>query len=85
MKILANFHEFNWHKINFFFFNFQGVVISWMTTNIFSFIETLLFAKPKMRRLVGLPKIDNEIDKPLPTIISGVKKSLGFFQKSKTL
>ncbi|XP_043483397.1 cytochrome c oxidase assembly protein COX18, mitochondrial-like [Leptopilina heterotoma] len=60
-----------------------AVVIAWITSNIFSFGELILFAQPKFRRLIKLPKVENELDKPIMTLANVVREKLAFATMKK--
>lgn len=60
-----------------------AVVIAWMTSNIFSFGELILFAQPKFRRLIKLPKVENELDKPVTKLVNVLGEKLAFTTMKK--
>ncbi|XP_051173770.1 cytochrome c oxidase assembly protein COX18, mitochondrial-like isoform X2 [Leptopilina boulardi] len=61
-----------------------AVIVSWITNNLFTVTQTILFAQPKFRRLIRLPKVENEIDQPLTLLANGLKQKLRLVPKTKS-
>eukprot|EP00834_Sanchytrium_tribonematis_P002648 NODE_86_length_22075_cov_1.190253.p8 type:complete len:357 gc:universal NODE_86_length_22075_cov_1.190253:7321-8391(+) len=54
-----------------------AVFVYWITSNVFSILQTLLLQSPKMRKKFGIPKIEK------PVLPKSHTKPLGFFEGFK--
>lgn len=55
--------------------SFQGLSFYWFLSSVYGLGQCLLIMSPKFKRIVGIPKMPSELDKPYRQIYESIFKS----------
>lgn len=51
-----------------------ALCVYWVTSSAYGLFQNLLLLSPKVRRIVGIPKVQSEHEKPYQYLLNGIKK-----------
>jgi inner membrane protein COX18 len=54
----------------------SGLSLYWVSSSVFGLFQNLLILSPKVRRLVGIPKVNSELEKPYAHLLDKIKERL---------
>lgn len=55
----------------------SGLCLYWVSSSAFGLVQNLVLLSPRLKRLVNMPKVNSEIEKPYTFLIEKVKGRFG--------
>lgn len=55
----------------------SGIVLYWVASSTFGFVQNLALLSPRLKRLANIPKVNSELEKPYTFLLDKIKGRLG--------